>query len=110
MPSALGKLWRGQYPLWAMFWGFYVLGYLVSFGLLVLIAPQIHAQPWRLLSVLVLTVPYNVLSTAGVLRSAGDYRGSRWWSVPAIIFVCFWELRLILSLYAGVSKGLTEWT
>jgi len=50
MSAILRKFWRGQYPLWVIFWGFYVFGYLVSLGLIALISAQFHTQPWRLVS------------------------------------------------------------
>lgn len=109
MSNVLGKLWRGQYPLWVMFWGFYVAGYLVSFGLMVLVAPQFNTQPWRFLSVLILLVPYNVVSTVGVLRSVAAYPRGYWWAILTGIVVCLWEARLIWSLSRGTWTGLTEW-
>lgn len=93
-----------------MFWGFYVAGYLVSLGLIALISPLFHTQPWRLLSLLILLIPYNVVSTVGVLRSVVAYPGGRWWPILTIIFVCLWESRLIWSSFRGVSLGVAEWT
>ena len=110
MSAILRKFWRGQYPLWVIFWGFYVFGYLVSLGLIALISAQFHTQPWRLVSLVILLVPYNVVSTVAVLRSVAAYpRGRWWWPILTTIVVCLWELRVIWSVFRGVSKGLTEW-
>jgi len=79
----LGRLWRGELPLESAFWNWAVLGGLVinlvsSVGFLFLIMADYPAP-----AVLVgygLSLPYNVVATVGVWRSAGRYQGERRWA------------------------------
>ena len=108
MTTVSRKLWRGEYPLWVAFWLFYVLGYLVSFGLVASIAPLFHTQPWRGLVVFLLIVPYNVVSTVGAWRSANSYPLTRWWPRLAQACVVLWDTRLAWSMANGVMVTITE--
>lgn len=106
--SILRSLWLGQFSLRVSFWVFYVLGYLISVGLTSLISPLFHTQPWRLLSVLVLIIPYNIASTVGVLRSANSYTSAKGWSFLTQIIVCLWEARIVWSVVAGTLRAAPE--
>ena len=105
----VGKLWRGEYRLLFAFWGFYVGGYLVTaVGLLPLIAPHIHAQPWRLIVVLLIVVPYNIVSGVGVWRSADAYPLTRWWPRMAQAVVILWGLWIAWSMGRGILRAIAE--
>ena len=104
----LQRLWRGEFSLRVSFWIFYVLGYLISVGLSSVISPLFHIQPWRLLSVLILIIPYNIVSTVGVLRSANAYPSAKSWSFFTQIAVCLWEARIVWSLAAGTLRAAQE--
>ncbi|NKC34379.1 hypothetical protein [Falsiroseomonas selenitidurans] len=79
----LGALWRGDLPLEVAFWRWAVVGGLVvnlstSVLFLVLI---MQGQPLAALVVgYALSVPYNILATVGVWRSAGRFSGPRHWA------------------------------
>jgi hypothetical protein len=68
--SVIGKLWRGQYSLPIAFWVFYVVGYFGSVVLTWVVSPVFGAQPWRMLSVLAIVWPYNIVSAVGVLQNS----------------------------------------
>lgn len=109
MARSIHKLWRGQYSLPVTFWGFYVFGYLVTYLLVALISPQFNTQPWRLLSVLILILPYNILSAVGLFRSADAYPRTRWrWGAVAQICLCLWEARVAWSLANGTIRAIGE--
>jgi hypothetical protein len=111
MPAIFWKLWRGQYPLWVSFWGFYVVGYFVLSALSIHISPLFHTYPWRPISVVVLIVPYNVVSTVGLWRSAFAYVTSargRLWPLAATVTVALWDLHIILSLERGFMRIIAQ--
>jgi hypothetical protein len=108
MEAMVRKLWQGKYPLIVAFWGFYVIGYLISFGLVMRVSPLFETQPWRFLSVMILIVPYNIISTVGVWRSAKAYPFTRWWPVWAQICVGVWEVRVSWSILTAIERGITE--
>lgn len=75
----LARLWRGEVPLADAFWSWAVLGGLAvnlatSLGFLALISAG-QTIP-ALLVGYGLSVPYNILVTVGVWRSAARYTGS----------------------------------
>lgn len=82
----LRALWLGDLPLEVAFWKWAVIGGLVvnlssSVLFLVLI---MQGQPLAAVVVgYVLSVPYNVLATVGVWRSAGRFSGPRHWADAA---------------------------
>jgi hypothetical protein len=90
------------------FWAFYVGGVLVTPALLALIAPLFHAQPWRLIVVWLIVVPYNVVSAVGVWRSADAYPLTRWWPRMAQAVVILWELWIAWSMLLGLLRAIAE--
>lgn len=95
------KLWQGGYSLPVTFWGFYVAGYFATAGLVILISPMFATQPARTISVLLLILPYNTLSTVGVWRSADAYELTKWWPVTAKIAIVLWGAYILSSLGLG---------
>lgn len=95
------KLWQGEYSLPVAFWGFYVAGYFATALLVIFISPLFVTQPARTISVLVLILPYNTLSTIGVWRSADAYELTKWWPVMAKIAVMIWGAYILSSLGLG---------
>jgi hypothetical protein len=81
--TRLGALWRGDLPLETTFWTWAVIGGLAvnittSLLFLVLIMQE---QPFAaIVAGYVLSVPYNVVATVGVWRSASRYSGPRHWA------------------------------
>lgn len=79
----ISALWLGNLPLEVAFWKWAVIGgilvnLLTSLVFLVLI---MQGQPLAAIVVgYVLSVPYNVVVTVGVWRSAGRYSGPRHWA------------------------------
>lgn len=76
--SKLRSLWLGEVPLGEAFWtwamGVGLMVNIVTSGLF--LAMVMHDRPWAaLLLGYVLSVPYNVLATVGVWRSAARYEG-----------------------------------
>jgi hypothetical protein len=109
LSDLVGRLWRGQFPLIVAFWGFYVAGYLATAAVLLpLIAPLFNAQPWRLIAVILVVVPYNVVSAVGVWRSANAYPLTRWWPRMAQAVVMLWELWVAWSMTRGVLSAIAE--
>jgi hypothetical protein len=104
----LDKLWRGQYSLWITFWIFYVAGYFASSFLSIFVSPVFSTQPWRILCVIALIVPYNIVSTVGVLRSADAYPLTRWWPNLAKIAVGLWDTHIAWSLIKGVLREMNR--
>ncbi len=82
----LGRLWRGELPLENAFWNWAVLGGLVvniassALFFLLIIAEQLIPA---FLVGYGLSLPYNVVATVGVWRSAGRYDGERRWAEVA---------------------------
>jgi hypothetical protein len=109
MPNPIKTLWRGKYPLWLAFWGFYVVGYFPMAWLTMNVASHIDAQPWRWLVAVLMTVPYNILSTVGAWRSADAYPLTRWWPNMAKIIVCLWSGRIAWQLGQGTLFSWKEW-
>jgi hypothetical protein len=83
---ALIRLWRGELPLATAFWTWSVAGGLVlnaatTLAFLVLITRD---QPVAaLIAGYALSVPYNIVATVGVWRSAGRYPGPQHWAQAA---------------------------
>jgi hypothetical protein len=81
--STLRRLWQGDLPLSQVFWNWAVAGgitvnVLTSILFLVLIMGD------RVIAAFVagyaLSVPYNIVVSVGVWRSAGRYEGKRRWA------------------------------
>jgi hypothetical protein len=76
--AKLRSLWLGSLPLGEAFWTWaIVIGLLVNLTSSALFLALITAdKPWAALFVgYALSVPYNVLATVGVWRSAAQYDG-----------------------------------
>jgi hypothetical protein len=76
--AKLRSLWLGSLPLGEAFWTWaIVIGLLVNLTSSALFLALITAdRPWAALFVgYALSVPYNVLATVGVWRSAAQYDG-----------------------------------
>ena len=81
--SALRRLWQGDLPLGQAFWNWAVAGGIAINGLTsILFLALIMAD--HLVAALVagyaLSVPYNIVATVGVWRSAERYKGGRRWA------------------------------
>lgn len=89
--TRLYRLWRGELELADAFWNWAVFGGLVlnvaSSGLFVFLI--IADRPISaLIAGYVLSVPYNVIVSVGVWRSAGRYAGeNRWAEVAPIVTI-----------------------
>ena len=71
--GALGRLWRGEVPLAEAFWTWAVaIGVLVNVSTsIACYALLIAEEPvWSLIVGYLLSVPYNVVVTVGVIRSS----------------------------------------
>jgi hypothetical protein len=80
---ALRRLWQGDVPLPQAFWHWAVAGGLAVNGLTSILFLALIMND-RLVAAFIagyaLSVPYNVLVTVGVWRSAGRYQGDRRWA------------------------------
>ena len=81
--NSLRRLWRGELALADAFWSWAVLGGLAinlatSAGLLVLIMQDRPILAF--IAGYAASVPYNVIVSVGVWRSAARYRGERRWA------------------------------
>ncbi len=81
--NQLRHLWRGELPLQTAFWNWAVLGGLIinlvssAAFLLLMTSDQVIAA---LIVGYGLSVPYNILVSVGVWRSADRYGGERRWA------------------------------
>lgn len=80
---ALRDLWRGNMPLPQAFWNWAVIGAIAINGLtsilfLVLIMNDRIVEAF--IAGYAFSVPYNIVVTVGVWRSAGRYEGDRRWA------------------------------
>jgi hypothetical protein len=81
--NALRRLWKGDLPLPQAFWNWAVAGGIVvnaltSIAFLALIMGDLIVPAFVV--GYVLSVPYNIVATVGVWRSAGHYEGERRWA------------------------------
>jgi hypothetical protein len=81
--NALRRLWKGDLPLAQAFWNWVVVGgILVNVPTSILFLALIMGN--RIVAAFVvgyaLSVPYNIVATVGVWRSAGRYEGERFWA------------------------------
>ena len=93
----LGELWRGQLPLEIAFWH-----YAIYYGLIVNLAATTvsvilllgEAPVAWYVAVHLLPVPYSVVTTCGVWRSADHHRGRGSFATVArvgvVLWFCFW--------------------
>ena len=77
------RLWQGELTLSNAFWNWAVLGGLIinisssAFFLFLIMADH---PIWAFIVGYAFSVPYNVIVTVGVWRSAGRYAGERHWA------------------------------
>jgi hypothetical protein len=81
--DALRRLWQGELPLAQAFWNWAVIGGLAINGVttilfLVLIVANYPAT--AIVVGYVFSVPYNIVVTVGVWRSAGRHTGDKRWA------------------------------
>ena len=94
------RLWTGQIPLGQAFWH-YALGYgllinlLTSLAFLALIARGANTMLVAL--AFALPIPYNVIVTVAVLRSANYYPGPKTWADWARVGTVIWMVVLTLA-------------
>jgi hypothetical protein len=81
--SALRRLWNGDLPLPQAFWHWAVAGGIAVNGLTSILFLALIMND-RIVTAFVvgyaLSVPYNIVVTVGVWRSAGRYQGDRRWA------------------------------
>ena len=81
--SALRRLWQGDLPLSQAFWNWAVAGGIAVNGLTSILFLVLIMND-RIVAAFVvgyaLSVPYNIVVTVGVWRSAGRYQGERRWA------------------------------
>ena len=80
---ALRRLWRGDLPLPQAFWNWAVIGGIAVNGLTSILFLILIMNDQIVTAFIVgyaLSVPYNIVVTVGVWRSAGRYEGERRWA------------------------------
>ncbi|MGD8809081.1 MAG: hypothetical protein PVG24_05715 [Gammaproteobacteria bacterium] len=97
--TAILRLWRGELPLAAAFWNWAVIGgFAVNAvtSLLFLLLVSMDRPLAALFAGYALSLPYNLLATVGVWRSAAHFDGDpRWADIARIVTVV---TMLLLSL------------
>ncbi len=81
--SSLTRLWRGEIPLPQAFWTWAVLGGIAVNGLtsVLFLVLLMNGQVAAAFVVgYLFSVPYNIVVTVGVWRSAARYDGERRWA------------------------------
>jgi hypothetical protein len=81
--NALCRLWKGDLPLPQAFWNWavargIVVNVLTSIAFLALIMGDLMLAAFVV--GYAISVPYNIIATVGVWRSAGHYEGERRWA------------------------------
>jgi hypothetical protein len=92
-------LWLGRYPLVGAFWGFYVLGFVISTamaGALAGLLIMFRLREFGFLSAALFYMAYMSVATVGVWRSANSYPYTRWWPAMAKAAVLFFTLPFIM--------------
>jgi hypothetical protein len=81
--NALRRLWQGDLPLPQAFWNWAVAGGIAVNGLTSILFLALIMADYIVAAFIVgyaLSVPYNIVVTVGVWRSAGRYEGERRWA------------------------------
>lgn len=100
MAKLVKRLWAGQLPLEQAFWH-YAVGYgllinlVMSLAFLALIVREANMALVAL--AFALPVPYNVIVTVAVWRSANDYPGPKKWADMARVGTVIWLVALTLA-------------
>jgi hypothetical protein len=114
--SILRKLWWGQYPLPAAFWGFYVLGFVAVFFLMALIlvtSYHLHLGTVGFIIGFLVITGYWFIASFGVWRSAATNIASpvwmaRIWGIAARGIVLLFAARFLWGLINGGALTLME--
>ena len=99
MTGWIGRLWRGEVGLasafweYALVWGTFVavVTTALAYGAFVAGAPL-----WLAAVMFFMAVPYTLLVTVGVWRSADRYQGPQKWAHAARIAVLIWAVAVIV--------------
>ena len=99
MMDWIGRLWRGEVGLAIAFWE-----YAIVFGTFAQVlatgcayGAYVAGVPFWLAAVMFfIPVPYTLLVTVGVWRSADRYRGPQRWAHAARIAVVIWAVAVIV--------------
>lgn len=86
--STFYRLWRGDLPLASAFWNWAVFGGILVNAATSALFLMLIAADRPILAFIAgygLSVPYNVVVSVGVWRSAGRYKGERKWAELARI-------------------------
>lgn len=99
MTQWIGRLWRGEIGLASAFWE-----YAIVFGTFAAVVTTglaygafvAGASLWFAVALFFLSVPYTILATVGVWRSADRYQGPPVWAHAARVAVTIWAIASIL--------------
>ncbi|MEX0810340.1 MAG: hypothetical protein WD044_16585 [Dongiaceae bacterium] len=96
---ALRRLWRGEVPLVDAVWNWAIFGGLaINLGTMGLFLWLISAD--RPIAAFILgyafSIPYNIVVTVGIWRSAGRFTGEKRWADFARIAIPVWMLILTI--------------
>lgn len=97
--SSVFRLWRGELPLASAFWNWAVIGGFAvnaATSLLFLVLISMDRAFTALVAGYALSLPYNLLATVGVWRSAAHFDGDPRW--PGIARIATVIMMLLLSL------------
>ena len=81
--TALYRLWHGELPLGHAFWNWAVSGGIIinAVSSVLFLVLMVNGHPvFALIAGYAPTIPYNIIVTVGVWRSAGHYQGERRWA------------------------------
>lgn len=89
----LRAVWRGELPLHDVFWNWAVIGgvFVNTLSTALFLYLMLHDHSiWATILGYGSSVPYNVLVTVGVWRSAKHYTGDKSWAdiAPVVTIVC----------------------
>ena len=97
--TAILRLWRGELPLPVAFWNWAVIGGFAVNAATSLLFLFLVMQDEPFIAFVIgyaLSIPYNLLATVGVWRSAAHYDGDpRWATIARIVTVV---MMVLLSL------------
>ncbi len=99
MGRTLRALWRGDLPLGLAFWH-YAIGYGAIASILATaaaIAAALAGLPdWLAIVLHFLPLPYLIVATVGVWRSAETYSGNAAWATAAKVAAIVWAIVMII--------------
>ncbi|OBQ46239.1 hypothetical protein [Halodesulfovibrio spirochaetisodalis] len=109
----LGKLWRGEYPLWISFWCFgcavgYILFAVFIFSLSASIkrmgAESLGAAELVFLCSFIVFPAYMVVALRGIWKSAEQYEGVPFWKGAAKLAVIMACIKFVRFTYEGLAS------